>query len=58
MREDDFEGLVAKLYLCIRSKVLLIINQLNIGLSNGSRGIIKNIAYNDNRSASKLPKFK
>ena len=57
MREDDFRGLVAKLYLCIGSKVLLTTNQVNIGLSNSSTGIVKNITCNNDRPAPKLPKF-
>ena len=48
MREDDFRGLVVKLYLCLRSKVLLTRNQLNIGLSNSSMDIVKDIVCNDN----------
>jgi hypothetical protein len=57
MKEDNFRGLAAKLYLCIRSKVLLIRNQLNIGLSNSSIGIVKDIVCDDDRPTPKLPKF-
>ena len=57
MSRDNFRGLLAKLCLCVGSKVLLARNQLNIGLSNGSIGIVKDIAHNDTRSAPKLSKF-
>ena len=57
MKEDNFRGLLAKLYLSVNSKVLLARNQLNASLSNCSMGITKGIACNDDRPAFKLPKF-
>lgn len=43
VREDNFRGLQSKLCLCIEEKIFLTINKLNIGLSNGSTGIAKDI---------------
>ena len=57
MRDDNFRGLASKLFLCIGAKVLLTRNQLNIGLSNGSTGVVKDIIYNHDMPALKLPKF-
>ena len=43
IREDNFGGLSSKMYLYIGVKVLLVRNYLNIRLSNGSTGTVKNI---------------
>ena len=55
--KENFRGLLAKTYSHVGSKVLLVRNQLNVGLSNSSTSIVKDIARNDNRPAPKLPKF-
>jgi hypothetical protein len=57
MKDEAFGGLTAKLYLCVGSKVLLTRNLLNIGLSHGSTGIVKDMVYDDDRPPPKLPKF-
>ena len=57
MKEDDFWGLVSKLYLYIRAKVLLSRNQLSTYSSTRSIGIAKYITCEQDRLIPKLPKF-
>lgn len=56
MREENFRGLVKSLHLCVGASIVLIINLLNIGLSNGSTGIVKDIVHEDGTTAPNLPK--
>ena len=53
----NFSNLSSSMYLCIGAKVALTRNHLNIGLSNGSIGIVKEIVYNDDKPIPVLPNF-
>ena len=57
MSDNAMRNLAISLYLFISLKVVLIRNYLNIGLSNGSTGIVKEIVYKPRSSAPTLPKF-
>ena len=57
MNDDKFGGLHSTMFLCVGAKVVLTRNFLNLGLSNGSTGIVKEIFYDTNRPAPQLPKF-
>ena len=57
MKDDVLGNLAAWLFLCVGSKVMLIRNYLNLGLSNGTTGIVKEIVYEPGKSAPALPKF-
>ena len=57
MNDDKFGGLHSTMFLCVGAKVVLTRNFLNVGLSNGSTGIVKEIFYDSNRPAPQLPKF-
>ena len=53
--EEQCGRLSSKIYLSIGSKIVLIQNVLNIGLSNGSVGIIKDMACIDGSLPLALP---
>ena len=57
MKEDNFGGLKANMYLCVGANVVLTRNFLNIGLSNGSTGIAREKVYDKNKPAPGLPRF-
>ena len=45
------------MYLYLGTKIVLTKNILNVGLSNGSTGIMKEIFYNVDKPAPGLPKL-
>ena len=57
MREDNFGRLSSSMYLCVGVKVVLTRNYLNIGLSNSSTGIVKEIVYDRDKPVLGLPRF-
>ena len=57
MSDDAMGNLLSSLYLCVGALVMLTRNYLNIGLSNGSNGIVKEIVYEPGTSPPALPKF-
>ena len=50
-------GLSSRLHLCVGALIFLTKNFLNLGLSNGSQGIVKEIIYEDGETAPSVPKF-
>ena len=44
------------MYLYVGVNVQLTLNYLNVGLSNGSTGVIKEIFYDENHVALELPR--
>ena len=57
MSNENFNSLMSNIFLYIGVKVVLTRNYLNVGLSNGSMGIKKELFYNANKPAPALPKF-
>ena len=57
MKEDNFRGLTRSMHLCVGSWVVFMINLLNLGLANGSTGVVKDIVYDSQTSAPGLPKY-
>ena len=55
--DEWFNGLSSSVHSCIGAKVVLTKNILNVGLSNGSTGIVKDIFYNVDKPAPGLPKL-
>jgi hypothetical protein len=55
--DENFGNLSSSMYLCISVKVTLTRNHLNIGLSNDSIGIAKEIVYDNNKPVPALSKF-
>ena len=55
--DDNFGGLAYNSYLCVGALLLLTKNFLNLGLCNGSQGIVKEIICNEGETAPSLPKF-
>ena len=56
-RDDRFNGLASSIYLCVGANVQLTLNYLNVGLSNGSTGIFKEMFYNENHVVPELPRI-
>ena len=54
MNDKSFGNLSSSMYLFIGVKVVLMRNYLNIGLSNGSIGITKEIIHNPIKSTPSL----
>ena len=55
-RDDRFNGLASSMHLCVGANVQLILNYLNVGLSNGSTGIVKEMFYDENHVAPDFPR--
>ena len=57
LSDDTFNGLASSMYICAGAKVVLTKNYLQIGLSNGSTGIVREIIYDVDKPAPGLCKF-
>ena len=57
MSDDAMGNLLTSLYLCAGASVMLARNYLNIGLTNGSNSIVKEIMFKSGTSLPALPKF-
>lgn len=55
--DNDLGGLASKLHLRVGALIFLTKNFLNLGLCNGSQGIVREIAYEDGETAPSVPKF-
>ena len=55
--DNDLGGLSSKLCLCVGALMFLTKNFLNLGLCNGSQGIVKEITHEDGETAPSVPKF-
>ena len=49
--DNDLEELSSRLYLCVGALIFLTKNFLNLGLCNGSQGIVKEIIYKNKERA-------
>ena len=45
------------MYICVGAKVVLTKNYLQVGLSNGSMGIVRELIYDADKPAPGLPKL-
>ena len=57
MKESDLGGLAAHMCSCNEAMVYLTKNYLNVGLSNGSLGVVKEIVYDPSKPPPSLPLF-
>ena len=57
LSEDNFNGLASSMYVCVGAKVVLTKNYLQVGLSNGSTGIVTELFYDETKPAPGLPKL-
>lgn len=57
MSEDHFNGLRSLVFLAVGSHVLHTENFLNLGLANGSTGIVKDLVYKRGTGTPGLPEF-
>ena len=57
LSDDTFNGLASSMYICIGAKVVLTKNYLQVGLSNGSTGIVRELIYDADKPAPGLPKL-
>ena len=57
LSEDNFNGLASSMHACVDAKVVLTKNYLQVGLSNGSTGIVRELFYDETKPAPGLPKL-
>ena len=57
LSEENFSSLASSMHIYVGAKVVLTKNYLQVGLSNNSTRIVRELFYNTSKPTPSLPKF-